>query len=44
MTEPDREEDRRRAMDRMIMDYPVELTRLPDALRTDGDEEPQPAE
>lgn len=32
MTQPDPDEQRK-AMDRLVMDYPVTLDRLPDALR-----------
>lgn len=32
MTQPDSEADQQRAMDRMVMDYPVRLIELPDLL------------
>jgi hypothetical protein len=36
MTQPD--EDGASAEDRLVMNYPVTLTRLPDALRRDEEE------
>lgn len=41
MTQPDSDEDQRRAMERMTMDYPVTLERLPDALRDEEPPEPR---
>lgn len=32
MTQPDSEDDQQRAVERLTMDYPVTLERLPDAL------------
>lgn len=32
MTSPDSETDRQRAMQRLVMDYPVRLVELPDLL------------
>lgn len=38
MTQPDDAEAQQAALDRLSMNYPVTLDRLPDALRRDEDE------
>jgi hypothetical protein len=38
MTQPDNGQDQQAAVDRMTMDYPVTLDRLPDVLRREADE------